>query len=269
MSQAAPAAESQAKAVASAFLQAYYQAVDSSNQAAVAALFRDASTMSFEGATLTGAAAIAQKLTGLGLPPNPMRKVTATDAQTSCVGQGAIVVFATGEWMNQQYQEAFQLVPQGVGSYYIHNAVFRLSMANPWNVPADGVQLTKGFVEHWYRKYDGGAARMELQALYTPSSAVTIEGSECPWQVLDEETKQPVNGIMQKLSKLPQVKHDPNMTVDVQLINGLELVLVFLSGQMIIEGSGENKLKFSQLFILQKSGASYVVGNQVFRLNYG
>ena len=37
------------------------------------------------------------------------RTVSTKDAQPSAVGSGAIVVFVTGEWAGQLYQETFQL----------------------------------------------------------------------------------------------------------------------------------------------------------------
>jgi hypothetical protein len=44
-------------------------------------------------------------------------------------------------------------------------------------------------------------------------------------------------------------------------------VLIFLLGQQVIDGG--NPLKFAQVFIIQKAAQSYVVGNQLFLLNYG
>ena len=245
--------------VAKAFEGAFHAAVDGAQQATLAQLFTDASTMSFEGSTVKGRAAIVQKLCGLGLPPSGVtRRSTGLIAAPSCCGSGAIVVFCTGEWMNQQFQEVFHLVPQGAGSYYVHNMVFRLGMSNPWNVPGEAQDLAKGFLQHYYSKYDGGEqGRMALAPLYTASSTASFERERFVGQ----------QKIMEKLLSLPPVHHDPNMAVDVQLIAGLDIVLIFLLGQQVIDGG--NPLKFAQVFIIQKAVQSYVVGNQLFLLNYG
>jgi len=248
-----------AEQVAKAFVEAYYAALDKQDKAQLPNFFQDASTLSFEGEMLKGKTAISNKLTSLGLPAQVQRRVTATDAQKSVLGSNAVIVFITGEWMGQQYQEMYQLVPIGDGqNYYIHNCIFRFGQNNPFNVPSEAQELTKSFLQHYYRQYDGGPeARNSLMSLYTQNSIMNFEGVACFGQ----------QKIMGKLLDSPQVQHDQNMAVDVQLVNGIEILLVFLTGQMSIDQT--NPMKFSQMFLLQKSGGSYVIGNQIFRLNYG
>uniref|UniRef100_A0A7S2S5S6 NTF2 domain-containing protein n=1 Tax=Mucochytrium quahogii TaxID=96639 RepID=A0A7S2S5S6_9STRA len=244
--------------VGKAFLEAYYAALDK-NASNAGNFYQAASTLSFEGKTVNGQQAITQEFAGLGLPPNAQRRITATDAQNSCCGNGALLIFCTGEWMGHQYQEVFQLVPTG-GSYYIHNCICRIGIntSNSFNVPAEAVELTKGFVQHYYSQYDGGLdSRAQLQSLYTNTSVVSIEGT----------TYTGTQNIMEKFKEMPIVQNDPNMLVDVHCVNGLDIVLIFLAGQLSIDG--QNPMKFAQTFLIQKSGGSYIIGNQTFRLNYG
>lgn len=97
-----------AKQVCEQFVAAYYKMFDE-NRAQVAQFFNDQSTYSFEGSTIKGAQAIAQKLGSLQIPMGAKRTVSTKDAQPSAVGSGAIVIFVTGEWAGQLYQETFQL----------------------------------------------------------------------------------------------------------------------------------------------------------------
>lgn len=73
---------------------------------------------------------------------------------------------------------------------------------------------------------------------------------------------------MQKLTSLPfqQCKHHVS-SIDAQPSVGGGL-LVFVTGQLLPEGES-NPLKFSQTFHLMPVGSSYVVTNDLFRLNYG
>mmetsp|Transcript_2181 Transcript_2181/g.3631 ORF Transcript_2181/g.3631 Transcript_2181/m.3631 type:complete len:251 (-) Transcript_2181:47-799(-) len=244
--------------VAQAFVTAYNTALETANAQALSGFFQDASTMSFEGDTCKGKQAIVEKLSKLGLPADNKRRVTSCDAQLSCCGNGSLIVFVTGEWMKQQYQEAFQLVPNG-NSFYAHNGIFRVGNNNQFNIPPEAQELTKSFIQFYYATYDKGPENRDpLRPLYTPNSLVDYEGTKCVGP----------DAIIEKLKSLPAVQHDLNNVVaDVQLVNGLEIVLVMLCGGMTIDGA--NPLKFSQCFVLQKNGGSYIVGNQVFRLNYG
>ncbi|GBG32946.1 Nuclear transport factor 2 [Hondaea fermentalgiana] len=243
--------------VANAFVQAFYNSLDS-NRAQIGDYFKDVSTLSFEGDTVAGAAAIVQKVNSLGLPANATRRVTATDAQESSLGSGAIVIFITGEWMGQQYQEAYQLVPNGNNGYYVHNWIIRIGMNNPFNVPDEASEVAKQFLQFYYTTYDGGPEkRQTLGNLYSPNSNFSFEGNPLKGR----------DAIMARIMELPPAQHDPNMSVDVQMINGTEIVMVFVTGQESLDNS--NPIRFAQMFILQKQNASYIIGNQVFRLNYG
>ena len=45
-------------------------------------------------------------------------------------------------------------------------------------------------------------------------------------------------------------------------------LVVFVTGQLITDGESK-PLNFSQVFALMNAGGSYVVTNDMFRLNYG
>ncbi|KAK9902755.1 hypothetical protein WJX75_005016 [Coccomyxa subellipsoidea] len=73
--------------------------------------------------------------------------------------------------------------------------------------------------------------------------------------------------VIGKLTSLPfqQVRHHIS-SVDAQpsLSNGL---IVFVTGQLLVDGEA-NPLKFSQVFHLAATGGSFIITNDIFRLNY-
>ncbi|CAK0786905.1 Nuclear transport factor 2B [Coccomyxa viridis] len=116
--------------------------------------------------------------------------------------------------------------------------------------------IAKAFQEHYYSTFDSN--RQALSGLYKDDAYLTFEG----------QTQQGCQAIMQKLSSLPfqQVKHHIAST-DAQpsASGGLN---VFVTGQILTEGES-NPLKFSQMFHLAAQGSSFVITNDIFRLNYG
>ena len=236
------------------FVGQFYAAFDT-NRASIVSLYQAGSSLSFEGDNTAGQA-IAQKLSSLQLPPGSKHAITTTDAQPSCAGSGAVLVFVTGEFVGQKFQEVFQLVPQANG-YYVHNQIFRVGKTNPFNAPpTSGGDVAKAFLQHYYTMFDTN--RDGLVPLYRPQSLLTFEG----------QVKRGVQEIMAKLKELPKVAHDGNsFTVDSQAVNGQALILVFVTGQLTIDG--QNPLKFTQTIILVQEGQGYYVGNDIFRLNYG
>ena len=241
------------KNLARQFVDVFYRTFDG-NRAALGGMYRDASTVSFEGDTLRGGNAFMGKLAGMGIPPTAAHRVVTVDAQPSVAGSGAIVVFVTGEYAGSQYSEVFQLVPEGQ-SFYVHNDIFRVGASNAFNVPPDAVAVVRGFVEWYYPTFD--TARQNLAALYKPHSYLTIE----------EDVRQGQASILDKLSTLPPVQHDASsLTADVHQINGNALLLVFVTGKLRVD---ENPLNFSETFVLVQEGAGYYIGNHVFKLKYG
>ncbi|EFN55326.1 hypothetical protein CHLNCDRAFT_134320 [Chlorella variabilis] len=112
------------------------------------------------------------------------------------------------------------------------------------------------FTDHYYATFD--TARANLAGLYQDQSMLTFEGQKF----------QGTQAILGKLTSLPfqQCKHHiTSLDAQPSLSGG---VLVFVTGQLLPEGE-TNPLKFSQTFHLAPVGGSFVVTNDLFRLNYG
>ncbi|KAJ7719419.1 hypothetical protein B0H16DRAFT_1739451 [Mycena metata] len=118
--------------VAGQFIDFYYQTFDS-DRTGLAALYRDTSMLSFEGAQIAGAAAIAEKLVTLPFQ-KVQHKVTTKDAQPSSGTVASLLVSVTGLLVVDdspnplQFSQVFHLIPEG-GSYYVFNDIFRLNYA--------------------------------------------------------------------------------------------------------------------------------------------
>jgi len=86
--------------------------------------------LTFESASVAGSAGIVEKLSNL--PFEKVKHAVSTlDAQPS--GEhGGILILVTGallvddEQRPMNYSQAFQLLPDGAGSYFIFNDVFKL-----------------------------------------------------------------------------------------------------------------------------------------------
>jgi hypothetical protein len=244
------------KNIATQFGGLYYNTFDT-NRAALGRFFRDASTISFEGDNLIGSNAFLNKLQNLGIPNGAQHRVVTVDAQPSIAGGGSLIVFVTGDYVQQQFSEVMQLVPDGTGNgYYVHNLIFRVGNANAFNVPQPAREVGKGFIEYYYRTYDSD--RQSLIQLYRPHSNLTYE----------DQTRQGQAPILHKLQTLPAVLHDAqSITADVQQVNGNAMLLIFVTGRLSIEGS--NPLFFSETFMLVQEGNSYYIANHIFKLKYG
>jgi len=116
------------QAVGTEFVKFYYQSFDS-NRASLDALYTDSSLLTFEGAQISGKQAIMEKLVGL-----PMQKVAhqveTMDVQPSPSG---LLVYVTGALMvddspaPMKFSQVFHLLPNGQGSYFVQNDLFRLT----------------------------------------------------------------------------------------------------------------------------------------------
>ncbi|KAJ7178652.1 hypothetical protein C8R43DRAFT_974122 [Mycena crocata] len=119
-------------AVAGQFIDYYYQTFDS-DRAGLAALYRDTSMLSFEGAQIAGAAAIVEKLVTLPFQ-KVQHKVTTKDAQPSSGTVASLLVSVTGMLVVDdspnplQFSQVFHLIPEGE-SYFVFNDIFRLNYA--------------------------------------------------------------------------------------------------------------------------------------------
>lgn len=116
-------------AVALQFTDFYYQQFDQ-NRANLAPLYRDHSMLTFEGTPVQGTTGIIEKLTSLPFQ-KVQHQVATRDAQPSNEA-GGILVQVTGalivdeEQRHMNYSQVFQLMPDGQGSYFVFNDVFRL-----------------------------------------------------------------------------------------------------------------------------------------------
>ncbi|KIZ07699.1 Nuclear transport factor 2 [Monoraphidium neglectum] len=121
---------------------------------------------------------------------------------------------------------------------------------------ADPEQVGKAFLEYYYGLF--GSNRAALASLYQDQSLFTFEGAKC----------QGPAAIVAKLTSLPfnQAKVATISTDFQPSISGG--IIVFVTGQVQTEGES-NALKFSQVFHLMPVGSSFVVTNDMFRLNYG
>jgi len=120
-------------------------------------------------------------------------------------------------------------------------------------------QVGRQFIEHYYSLFDTNK-RTDLGALYQPESMLSFEG----------EKFQGRDNIAKKIVSLPfqQVQH-VIVTSDFQptASNG---IVIFVCGNLVVDGALETPMKFSQLFSLMPSptGGFYVL-NDMFRLNVG
>ncbi|KAE8360660.1 hypothetical protein BDV27DRAFT_37354 [Aspergillus caelatus] len=115
--------------VAEQFVQFYYNTFDA-NRAQLAGLYRDNSMLTFETDSILGVTSIVEKLTGLPFQ-KVQHQVGTLNAQPSNEN-GGILVLVTGallvdeEQRPMNYTQTFQLLPDGTGSYFVYNDVFRL-----------------------------------------------------------------------------------------------------------------------------------------------
>lgn len=242
--------------IAESFLKVYVETFSTSREK-LAAVYEDASTMTFEGTTLKGKAAIGGAVAKIPIPLGKAHRLVTTDLQPS-PSAGAVLVMVTGDIADNKFQQVFQLVPNGSGSFYIHNDIFRAGTANADNCPKElGGETAKAFVQAYYTCFDG-ADRAKVATLYRATSMLTFE----------DKTYTGPEAIVGRLKELPDVKHQIQ-TIDLQQVSGdTTVLLVFVTGVLSIDGS--NPLKFVQAFQLISDGAgSYYVHNDLFRLNYG
>ncbi|XP_042504614.1 nuclear transport factor 2B-like [Macadamia integrifolia] len=116
----------------------------------------------------------------------------------------------------------------------------------------------KAFVDHYYQLFDTN--RANLPSLYHPTSMLSFEGQKI----------QGVEEIARKLTQLPfdHCLHTIS-TIDSQPSSLPGGIIVFVSGNLQLQGE-EHHLRFSQMFhLVPTPEGSFVVQNDIFRLNYG
>ncbi|PMD55722.1 nuclear transport factor 2 domain-containing protein [Hyaloscypha bicolor E] len=120
--------------VAKQFVEFYYHQFDADRKQ-LAPLYiltirqRENSMLTFESASIAGVGGIVEKLSCL--PFEKVKHAVSTlDAQPS--ENGGILILVTGallvdeEERSMNYSQAFQLLPDGAGSYFIYNDIFKL-----------------------------------------------------------------------------------------------------------------------------------------------
>jgi hypothetical protein len=114
--------------------------------------------------------------------------------------------------------------------------------------------IGKQFADHYYNTFK--TDRTALGRLYQDQSILTWEGNRYIGQ----------QAVAQHLAGLPFGKIDFRIiTVDCQPTLSSS-ILVFVTGQLLTEGES-NPLKFSQLFQLVSANNTWVLANDMFRLN--
>ncbi|CAG8961255.1 hypothetical protein HYALB_00004092 [Hymenoscyphus albidus] len=115
--------------IAKQFTEYYYNQFDK-DRSQLAPLYRQESMLTFESASIGGAGPIVEKLSSLPFQ-SVKHAVSTLDAQPSNTS-GGILILVTGallvdeEQRPMNYSQAFQLLPDGAGSYFIFNDVFKL-----------------------------------------------------------------------------------------------------------------------------------------------
>ncbi|KAF7542623.1 hypothetical protein G7Z17_g11409 [Cylindrodendrum hubeiense] len=115
--------------IANQFIQFYYQQFDQ-DRTQLASLYRENSMLTFESASVRGTQAVTEKLTGLPFA-KVKHQVTTLDAQPSN-DSGGIIILVTGallvddEERPMNFSQSFQLAPDGAGSYFVYNDIFKL-----------------------------------------------------------------------------------------------------------------------------------------------
>jgi len=122
---------------------------------------------------------------------------------------------------------------------------------------ANFAEIGKAFATHYYQTFD--STRVNLQSLYQAESLMTFEN----------EQFMGMQSIMTKLTTLQfQTVQHQTTTIDCQPApnNG---VMVFVTGNLAVDGNTTTPLKFAQTFLLMPTASgSWYIHNDMFRLNY-
>ncbi|KAF9159460.1 Nuclear transport factor 2 [Actinomortierella ambigua] len=116
-----------AASIATQFIKFYYDTFDT-NRAALAALYRPTSMLTFEGNQFNGAADIDEKIKSLPFE-RIKHQVGTQDFQLG--PNGSLLVVVTGQiWFDEQpapqlFSQTFTLIGEG-SAFYVQNDVFRL-----------------------------------------------------------------------------------------------------------------------------------------------
>lgn len=121
-----------AEDLATQFVSHYYTTVDSGNWQGLASLYQPQSILTFEGTKIEGGAQnIIQKWSSIG---RLVHNIGAFRKDIQQTPGGSMILLVTGQLVVDSnpplnFTQVFHLVPFGAGQFYIHNEMFRLSLA--------------------------------------------------------------------------------------------------------------------------------------------
>ncbi|KIO23371.1 hypothetical protein M407DRAFT_244800 [Tulasnella calospora MUT 4182] len=115
--------------IANQFVQFYYNTFDT-NRAALGSLYRESSSLTWEGRTFSATNNIVEHFTSLPFE-KVAHQVTTLDAQAA--SPASLIVMVTGALAidgapPMQYSQCFHLLQDG-GSFYVFNDLFRLNLS--------------------------------------------------------------------------------------------------------------------------------------------
>ncbi|KAK0382809.1 hypothetical protein NLU13_9904 [Sarocladium strictum] len=115
--------------VAKQFIEFYYNTFDGDRKG-LHSLYREQSMLTFESASVLGAAPITEKLAGLPFE-KVKHQVDTLDAQPT-MNEGGIIILVTGKLLVDEeqrpmnYTQTFQLARDPSGTYFVFNDIFKL-----------------------------------------------------------------------------------------------------------------------------------------------
>jgi hypothetical protein len=116
--------------IAEQFIEYYYNTFDTDRKTLLP-LYREQSMLTFESASVLGAGAIVEKLSGLPFE-KVKHQVSTLDAQPT-MNEGGIFILVTGQLLVDEeqrpmnYTQSFQLVKDSTsGQYFVFNDIFKL-----------------------------------------------------------------------------------------------------------------------------------------------
>jgi len=116
--------------------------------------------------------------------------------------------------------------------------------------------VATAFVGHYNTTFD--ADRAQLAPLYQDGSMLTFEGTQIQGQAAI------IEHLATKLTFQTSQTHVT--TMDAQPTNGG--ILVYVTGNIVVDGDAEKALKYSHIFHLLPAGEAFWVQNDMFRLTY-
>lgn len=252
------------------FTAAYAAAYASGAPASVAALYGADSVVSFDGTTVTGAAAVAATFIGPRLAGGPVQlRFSSVDAQFT--PGGLALVLATGEATAPpgRFATAWLLspAPGGAGMYVRAQFDRHGPGAAPQNVAADGTGMGAGFLGQYYALY--AANRPALAGVYRPTSQLAFENrpvatGDAIARHLADSRDAAGDAVA---ATLPPGTHAVTALDAAQVSAAPPTVLALATGTFAIEGQ-KFPMNFAQAFVLVADATGAHVSNEVFRFNY-